>query len=228
MKLSLPRLAATLLVAAATSSHADAPLVSETADVIPGDACQVELASSRARASGAAAVRGFDLLGSCGVRGHSQAALGYTRERSEGETAQALRAFVKTTLRAPEGGRWGFGLRYGLDGARAAGASWRTEGAEVLGVATREIAPALLFHANLGHAWSRSARQGTTLWSLGIETAADTTVAADLFGDDRSRPWVSAGVGTKLGRGFSVNASVALQFETPRVTQWTLGAKIEF
>ena len=55
-----------------------------------------------------------------------------------------------------------------------------------------------------------------------------TTVAAALFGDDRSRPWASAGVGTKLGRGLSINASVAVQFENPRVTQWTLGAKIEF
>ena len=95
-------------------------------------------------------------------------------------------------------------------------------------VLTREVAASLLLHVNLGHAWSRSARQGTTLWSVGVETATDTTVAADLFGDDRSRPWVSAGVGTKLGRGLSVNASVAVQFENPRVTQWTLGAKIEF
>lgn len=216
-----------LLAGLCASARADAPLVSETADVIPDKACQVELAAGRARASGQAAVTGQDVLGSCGVHGKHQFALGYTRERSEGQTAHAVRAFVKTNFVAPEAGSNGYGLRYGFDANRAPGGNWRHEGVEVLGALTREVAPALLLHVNLGHAWSRSARQGTTLWSLGVETAADTTVAADLFGDDRSRPWASAGVGTKLGRGISVNASVAVQFESPRVTQWTLGAKIE-
>lgn len=216
------------LLVVAGAARADAPLVSETADVIPDQACQVEAATGRSRASGQPAATGQDVLGSCGVKGKHQLALGYTRERSEGQTAHALRAFVKTTLVAPETGSNGYGLRYGFDANRAPGNGWRSEGVEVLGVLTREVAPALLLHVNIGHAWSRSARQGTTLWSLGVETAADTTVAADLFGDDRSRPWASAGVGTKLGRGLSINASVAVQFENPRVTQWTLGAKIEF
>ena len=75
---------------------ADAPLVSETADVIPGDACQVELATARTRASGQAAVSGQDVLGSCGVWGRHQIALGYTSERSDGLSAHALRAFAMT------------------------------------------------------------------------------------------------------------------------------------
>lgn len=207
---------------------ADAPLVSETADVTPGDACQVEVATVRARASGRAAINSQDVLGSCGVQGRHQIALGYTRERSEGVSVNALRTFVKTTISAPEEGRFGYGLRLGFDANRAPGGSWRNGGLELLGVMTREVAPSVLFHANLGHVWDRNNRQGTTLWSLGIETATDTTVAADFFGDDRSRPWVSAGIGSKLGRGYSVNASVAVQFESPRQTQWTLGAKIEF
>lgn len=220
--------AAALLLAAATAARADAPLVSETADVIGAGACQVEAAFARAKASEMPSMRGLDVLGSCGVRGHSQAAIGYTQESSDGQTARSLRAFVKRTLVAPEGGRTGFGLRVGLNADRTPGDSWRHEGVEVLGVLTREIAPALLFHANLGHAWSRSASQGSTLWSLGVETAADTTLAADFFGDDRSRPWVSAGIGRKFGGGFSANTSLAVQFDKPRVTQWTLGAKLEF
>lgn len=221
-------LAAACLTLAATAARSDAPLVSETADVIPDQACQVEMATGRSRASGLPATTGQDVLGSCGVAGKHQLALGYARERGEGQTAHALRAFVKTTLLAPEAGSNGYGLRYGFDANRMPGSGWRSEGLEVLGVLTRELAPSLLLHANIGHAWSRSARQGTTLWSLGVETATDTTFAADVFGDDRSRPWASAGIGTKLGRGLSVNASVAVQFESPRVTQWTLGAKIEF
>jgi hypothetical protein len=221
-------LVALLLAPACTAALADAPLVSETADVIGADACQIEASFARATASGAPPARGLDILGSCGVRGHSQAAIGYTHESSDGQTARSLRAFVKHTLVAPEAGRTGWGLRAGLNADRAPGESWRHEGVEVLGLMTREVAPGVLLHANLGHAWSRSTRQGTTLWSLGIETVADTTVAADLFADDRSKPWVSTGIGHKFGHGLSANASVAVQFDKPRTTQWTLGAKIEF
>lgn len=228
MKRAAPLLAAGLMAGSCVTARADAPLVSETADVIPDKSCQVEMATGRSRASGQAATTGQDLLGSCGVNGKHQLALGYTRERGDGQTAHAVRAFAKTTLVAPEAGNNGYGLRYGFDANRMPGSGWRSEGVELLGVLTREVASSLLLHVNIGHAWSRSARQGTTLWSLGVETTTDTTVAADVFGDDRSRPWASAGIGTKLGRGLSVNASVAVQFENPRVTQWTLGAKIEF
>jgi hypothetical protein len=220
--------AAALLLAAATAARADAPLVSETADVIGAGACQVESAFARATARGAPSARALDLLGSCGVRGHSQVAIGYTQEGSEGQTTRSLRGFVKRTLVAPEPGRTGWGVRAGLSADHAPGESWGHNGLELLGVMTRELAPALLLHANLGHAWSRSARQGTTLWSLGVETAADTTVAADFFGDDRSKPWASAGIGHRFDRGFSANTSLAVQFDKPRVTQWTLGAKLEF
>jgi len=216
------------LTLASSSAWAGAPLVTETADVPAAGACELEAALFRATASGLPALRGLGLQGSCGIGGHSQLILGYERARAEGETAQSAGLSAKTTLVAPEDGRTGFGLRYGLSLDKAAGAGWRGEGLELLGVLTREIASGLLLHANLGHAYSRSARQGSTLWSLGVETTADTTLAADVFGDDRSRPWVSAGVGRKFGGGFSANASLAVNFEQPRVRQLTLGAKLEF
>ncbi len=43
-------LAAACLMAATAAAWADAPLVSETADVIPDRACQVEVAAARAPA----------------------------------------------------------------------------------------------------------------------------------------------------------------------------------
>ena len=51
------------LTAVAAPAFADAPLVSETADVIGGDACQIEAAVSRARARGTAPMSGNDVLG---------------------------------------------------------------------------------------------------------------------------------------------------------------------
>jgi len=224
--------AALLLAGLAGGARADAPLASETADVIGDGQCQVELALARARAGagggGGPSSRGADALASCGVRGDHQVAVGNSQERAGGDTTRSLRAFVKRTLVAPEGGRTGWGLRVGLDAARQHGNAWQHEGVELLALATREFSPGLLVHGNLGHTYQRSTRQGTTLWSLGMETAANTTVAADLFGDDRSAPWLSAGVGRKWGGGVTTSASVAVQFDRPRLTQWTLGAKFEF
>ncbi len=226
------RLASTLLLAALGAcpvpAHADAPLVSETADVIDTGKCQLELAAAHARTPGLPSAHGADVLGSCGVLGNSQAALGYTHTREDGASAREMRAFVKTTLVAPQTGHTGYGLRYGVRAQRQPDGGWRTGGFELLGMATREIAPGLLLHLNLGHVHDQPTRLRTTTWSLGIETAADTTVAADLFGDDRGRPAVSAGIGTHLGKAFSVNTSVAVRLENPRVRIWTLGAKIEF
>ena len=227
MKRRARALAAPLLVVG-TAALADAPLVSETADVIGTDSCQVEAAATRARARGQGPLHGYDMLGSCGLHGHSQLAFGFSGDRGDGTVSRSARIFDKITLVAPEAGRTGLGLRIGLGADQLPDDSWHPEGLEVLGLMTREIAPALLLHVNLGHLYERSAHTGKTVWSIGIETAADTTLAADAFGDDRSRPWLSAGIGHRFGRGFSANASFAVQFERPRVRQLSLGAKIEF
>jgi hypothetical protein len=211
-----------------TSAWADAPLVSETADAIEAGHCQIEAAHSRQRASGQPGLRASDALFSCGVAASTQAALGYTRSRADGASAQAVRVFGKTNLVRVEDGRAGWGVRYGVEALKQTGASWRSETFEVMGLYSREIAHDILLHANLGHGRSRTAKQGTTLWSLGVETTGTFFTAADVFGDDRSRPWVSGGVGYSFGGGFSANASLAMQFDKPRVRSLTLGAKLEF
>jgi len=221
-------LVALLPAIAGMAARADAPLVSETADVIGAGACQVEMALSQARTRGQGPLHGYDVLSSCGFRGHSQAAFGFSRDRGEGALQRSARMFGKTTLVAPEPGRTGWGLRYGLGADQLPDDSWHQEGLELLGLVTREIAPGLLLHLNLGHLHERAAGVGKTVWALGVETAADTTVAADVFGDDRSKPWFSAGIGRRFGHGLSLNASAALQFQQPRVRQLTVGAKIEF
>lgn len=222
-------LSARLTLITPDSARADAPLVSETADVIGAGDCQFQAALAHAKLRGLPATNGWDLLGSCGIGGHSQVALGYSRERAEGLTAQALRVLGKSTLVAPEAGRTGWGLRYGAAFDSAPGEGRHQEGLEVLAAMTRELAPGLLLHASLGHAHSRNAGTGSTTWSLGVErSAGSTTIAADAFSDDRSRPWVAAGIGRQLSDALSVNASVALGFEQPRLTQLTLGAKLAF
>ncbi len=207
---------------------AGAPLATETADSLAPGQCELEAAASHARSSGLPTLRSSTAILGCGVGAASQAALIHTQTRFDGSREQALRLAGKTTLAAPETGRAGWGLAYAVETVKAPGSGWRSETLAIVGLYTRELSPGLLVHANLGHARSRSARQGSTLWSVGIERIDTVILAADVFGDDRNRPGVSAGVGLGVGRGFSLNATLAWQFEQPRVRGLTLGAKLEF
>lgn len=207
---------------------AGAPLATETADSLAPGHCELEAAASHARSSGLPTLRSGTVILGCGVGAESQAALSDTQTRFDGSREQALRLAGKTTLVAPEAGRAGWGLGYAIETVKAAGSGWRSETFDLVGLFTREWSPGLLVHANLGHSRSRSARQGSTLWSLGVEHIGTVTLAANVFGDDRNRPGVSAGVGRGVGRGFSVDATLAWLFEEPRVRGLTLGAKLEF
>lgn len=211
------------------AAHADRPLVSETADVIDEEACQLEVAAARTRQKDSASERGLAALASCGVAGIHQFGIGLSRDRVADESATGLVLTGKTTLRFPGEGKPGFGVAYGLGFDKSAGSRLRHESATVLAALTQPFGDGLIAHANLGWDHSRSARMSTTTWALGIETTGDFRVAADIFGDDRSRrPWASAGFGWAPVDGFSLNLVYAQQFERPRIRQLSVGLKIEF
>ena len=212
----------------ALPARADRPLVSETADVIPTGSCQVETAAARLSRSGSPSANTLNALFSCGVAGIHQVAAGYGRSRSGGETVQSLILGGKSTLLAPDAGSTGFGVAYAVTLVKTPQQSFEHEGTSILAVATRELVDGLLGHANLGWSRSQSARLNSSTWSLGFEYGSERTVAADIFGDDRSRPWVSAGFGWTVVDKLSVNLAYAQQFETPRVKQVSVGFKIVF
>lgn len=222
------RIVLALLASITLPALADRPLVSETADVIDRGTCQVEAAYGRALTRGAPALRDVGAIFSCGVPLQTQLALGYGHTRGGGVKFESLLMGGKTTLRPPEHGQTGFGVAYSLVGEKSPGSSGKVEEFNLVGLVTAELAKGLLGHANLGWSRSRSARQDTTTWSLGMETTGDLTFAADLFGDDRNRPAASAGAGLVLGGGLSINGAYAVQFDSPRVRLWSIGAKFVF
>lgn len=224
----MPLLCGAALAGLALSARADRPMVSETADAIEAGACQVEAAAARTRASGSASLASVGAIFSCGLKGGHQWALSYGRDSGGGEKSQSLGLGGKSNLVPMEAGRTGFGVAYSLGTLKSAGSGHRFEDLTVLGVASRELASGLLGHANLGWTRSRSARQSTTLWSLGAETTGDVFYAADVFGDDRNKPSLSAGVGFNFAPGFSGNVAYALQFDKPRAKQISLGVKAVF
>lgn len=225
---ALRSLAATVLTLCAASAWADRPLVSETADVIGEGTCQIEAAVARTRQSGTPTEKSLGALFSCGVAGIHQFGLGAQEARADGERARNLTLTGKTTLRFPKDGQTGFGLAYTLGFEKASGQGLRRESATLMGVLTQEVLDGVLLHANLGWVHSRSAGQSSTNWALGVEHGDGFVLAADVYGDDRSRPWVSAGAGWALLDKLSFNAAYALNFERKRVKQISVGMKIVF
>ena len=82
---------------------------------------------------------------------------------------------------------------------------------------SREVAPSILFHANLGHAWDRNIRQGTTLWSLGVETATPADDYSPLRGKSRTARRAALPKPARSGVVASVIAFLAKHWGQPGV-----------
>lgn len=218
---------ALLLSLCSTPAWADRPLVSETADVIGVGQCQIETGLVRLSASGMASATAADVAGSCGIAGQSQLGISLGRARQGGVTDWSLGLGGKTTLRMPADGAIGYAVAYGITSDKLEGMGWRHGSSRVFGVATKELMQGLLGHLNLGWLRTESDRLNSTTWSLGMEGDGPLRWAADVFGDDRARPWLSAGVVLPIADRISANLAYAQQFERPRVRQWTLGFKLE-
>ena len=228
MGLPLCCFTAALLASGSGPAWGDRPLTSETADVIEQGQCQVEANHAVARTRGSPKLQSSDVTASCGIDGRTQLALGGVSTRGGGIRLTTQFLAGKTTLLKPEPDRTGWGVAYRLDRTRMAGSSAHAERSALTALATRELTPTLLAHANLGWTRERMARQNTTTWSLGVETVGSFTIAADVFGDDRSKPAISAGVGWVLNNVFSINAVAGVQTEQPRTTTFGIGMKIVF
>lgn len=77
---------------------------------------------------------------------------------------------------------------------------------------------------------SESAGTNSTTWNLAIEKSLreGLDVVGEVYGDDRSKPWVGTGLRWSASDRLSLNASVAVQNDTPRLRLWTVGLKYAF
>lgn len=222
-------LLAALLTLAGTA-QAGRPLATEDADYLEPGKCEAEGFYSHRKPSGFDAVKGWTLQGACGVGANTQVALAYSRARSGDETAQGLLLGGKTGLITRSGDGLGLTLAWGLTGQKTSGSSFEHELTYLNLVATRELAPSWTGHANLGWVRSESAGTNSTTWNLAVEKALGNglDVMGEVYGDDRSKPWVGAGVRWAASDQLSLNASVAVQNDTPKLRLWTVGFKYAF
>lgn len=226
------RIWAALMLASAPllPAWAERPLVSETADSPASGECQIEAALLRTTASGQARLHGQQAYTSCGTPWNGQLGLLIAREHGGGDPrATLLGLHGKSTLVAPDDAHAGWAIAYGLTSDHLSGEGWQHGSTHLTLVTTRRLGTGLLGHLNLG--WQRAQRdhRSTTAWSMGIESeGAAWGWAADFFGDDRSRPWLSGGVLFAPNERATVTLNYARQFDSHRSTQWTLGSRFKF
>lgn len=225
----LPLLAAALLTLSGTA-HAGRPLATEDADYLEQGKCEAEGFYAHLKPSGFEAAKGWTLQGACGIGANTQVALAYSRARSGDETAQGLLLGGKTGIITRSGDGLGLTLAWGLTGEKASGSSFEHALTYLNLVATRELSPSWTAHANLGWLRSESADTNSTTWNLAIEKALGNglEVMGELYGDDRSKPWVGAGLRWAASNQLSLNASVAVQNDTPKLRLFTAGFKFAF
>lgn len=223
-------LAALLCLAALDPAIAGRPLATEDADVLERGECEAEGFVARQTATGTAASEGIALQAGCGIGWNSQAALGYARDRSAGASTSAWGLSGKTAIVERADGSTGITLAWGLGTLREPGGSMKHESSFLALVATREWAGGWLTHANLGWTRSESASANTTTWNLAVEKPVGNGVdlMAEVYGDDREKPWLGTGVRWSVTERFSVNASWSVQNTSPRPKLWTLGFKLAF
>jgi hypothetical protein len=214
----------------AGAAQAGRPLATEDADVLDRGRCEWESFAARESASGNPSTNGWATQVGCGFAAQAQVALGYQRSRSDGVSAAGWILGGKVGLLPRREGSTGVTLAWGLTAEKSAGESMRHEGSTIAVVATRELADGLLGHGNLGWARSERERQSRGTWNLAAEWAAGEglDLMAEVYGEERAKPWHGAGVRYAIGQRLSVNASYGVHRETPRTTLWTLGFKLEF
>jgi hypothetical protein len=223
-------LAAVLAATLCLPAVAGRPLATEDADTLDAGDCEWESFAGRETARGLPSARAWATQVGCGVGHHAQVALGVGQTRSAGDTVPGWALSGKLGL-VPRGeGATGVSLAWGLGAEKAPGASMKHETSLLALVATRELSDGVLGHLNLGWARSESARRSSTLWNAAIEGTVGRGVdlMAEVYGDDRDKPWVATGIRWTLGESFSVDASYSVQTGSPRVKLWTLGFNLAF
>lgn len=226
-----PITALTCLLSAALPAQAGRPLQTEDAGILEARTCEVEGATARERAPGAATARETSLQLACGADFNSQFALAVSRASAGGGSDTGLRLGGKTGLWSGSGDDApALTLAWGISRVKPAGGSWQSGTVDAVAVFSAPVA-GLTLHANLGHERDMATRQSSTPWGLALEHPGFGAWApmAEVFGDDRGAPWWNLGLRWTLAKDQAfVDFSWGRQMAPGRPTLATAGFKFVF
>lgn len=215
----------------AATAHAGRPFATEDAGVLEPKECEWESVAARTKTRGESSASAWSTQVGCGVGFKTQLALGFARSKFESERANAWALGGKTGL--IDGGEDGTSvtLAYGAVAAKGPDdGSYRLNTTAVNLVLTRPLSEDWTVHGNLGWSYDRPNKLDSTTWAVAAEWAASEqwTVGVEAYGDDRNEPWFGVGARWTLSKAWSVNASYAVNRETPRTNAASVGFKFAF
>jgi hypothetical protein len=222
---------AALLGLDANTAQAGRPFATEDAGVLAQKECEWESFAARSKTRGESSANLWSTQVGCGMGLKTQLALAFARSKFESESANAWALGGKTGL--IDGGEEGSSLTlaYGAAASKGPGdGSYRVNTTAVNLVLTRPLPADWTVHANLGWTRDRPSKLDSTTWAIAAEWAASEqwTVGAETYGDDRNKPWLGVGVRWTLSKAWSLNASYAVNRETPRTNAASVGFKFGF
>ncbi|GEM_PF-194751 len=219
---------------AALPAQAGRPLVTEDAGVLDPGECELELYAAHERLRPQVRARGASAQGSCGVGHGVQAALALERQRASG-TEDAGRSeggllSFKARLLGDDDDDPALALVGGVHWGRHEHQSFRRDSLALGLAGTLPLPQGFTAHANLGHYHDHAEHQRSTVWALALEKALTDTLdlGAEVFGDDRGRPWRGLGLRWAAMPRLSIGSSYAVQAGSGRSRLVTLGFTLGF
>lgn len=215
------------LALVACTAQAGRPLQAEDAAVMDPQACEIEGAHGDWRL-GEDGQRQTSLQLGCGIGWGTEVALNVIRPRElvlNGKTLLASAAWADGDAQLTLA--WSFSHRH-------VETVWRRSSAGLILVGSVPLTRELTLHANLGHQRDEMVGRRSTTWALAVEhggfgEGGRWQPMAEVFGDDRGRPWANAALRVALlpDRVF-VDASYGRQFAGARARLKTVGFKFAF
>ena len=197
MKLSLAFVvAAATALLGTTGAHAGRPLQTDDAGILDRAACELEGAALRRTAPNER--DGEDSLAlTCGIGWGHQIGFALASERALDRRHAGAVVGGKGMLWSSSDSAANMSLGWQVAEARVTSGAWHHVGTGLNLIASVPLSVSDTLHANIGYARDETAHADSSTWGLGIEHALSGVrwaPMAEVFGDDRGRPWVNAGV----------------------------------
>jgi len=205
------------------------PFVTDDADIIAPEACELELVHATQHQRAAPDERNSSAQLACGIGLNTEFGASGARATRGDEHWPVVALVGKTGLRRVADGELGLAVAYSLLGEKLPGAAFKQTRAAAALVAT-ETQGRVLFHGNLGFVRDRIARNTTTLWALAVERIGERfDFGGELFGESTRSAWLGAGGRyAVLPNRLSVDTSYAMRGNSTRARRATLGMVLAF
>lgn len=192
------------------------PLATDDAGVLAAGDCEAEAYANRLNLRGSGRENSASAQIGCGLGANAQADLAYGRSNQPDADnrghKESVSANAQLRLLETPGGH-AVALAAGSSMGRTGREAFQFDSINLNAIWTAPLSDRWTSHANLGWARKRSDSTQRTTWNLALEyqLKQGLDAGAELYGDDRSRPWLGLGLRFACTEKLVFGASYAAQ-----------------